>query len=203
MGQFPNKKYLKVQPTINTLMVKTENKIEIIPLIVGLAVLLLLGYIITISLPPQYQIYFYIFIGLVIVGIGIITYFCIKNQEFREKTFSVLKKTFARISDLGTNILENIEEGERREKKKKRVPIPSQLKNKVHDIAGGKCQLCGREGNLKIHHIDGDPSNNNITNLVLLCGNHHDDADKGVISKWRLKHIRNNQATHDHTSYSK
>lgn len=115
----------------------------------------------------------------------------------------MIKKLAAGISKLGLDVLKNMEEGERKGKKKKRIPISKELKNKVYDIAGGKCQECGKKGNLKIHHIDGNPSNNRITNLVLLCGNHHDDADKGVIPKWRLKNIREKQATPDHTSYRK
>ena len=178
------------------------NKIEIIPLIVGLIIIFFVGYIVKLLLPPQYQIFFYIFVGLIIVSIGVIVYFSIKNQEFREKTISVIKKLLAEINKLGINFLKNI--GERgRAKKKERLPIPDDLKNKVYDIASGKCQECGKKGNLKIHHIDGNPSNNRITNLVLLCGNHHDDADKGVIPKWRLKNIRDKQATPDHSSYSK
>lgn len=126
-----------------------------------------------------------------------------KNIEFREKTFSVLRKLATGISKFGLDVLKNIEEGERKGKKKKRIPISKELKNKVYDIASGKCQVCGKKGNLKIHHIDGNPSNNRITNLILLCGNHHDDADMGVIPIWRLKNLRNKQATPDHTSYQK
>ncbi len=183
-------------------MADSEEKIQFIPLIVGLIVLFFIGYIVKILLPPEYQIYIYIFAGLVVVGIGIIIYFCIKNIDFREKTFSVLRKLAAGISKLGLDVLKNMEEGDRKGKKK-RIPISKEIKNKVYDIAGGKCQECGKKGNLKIHHIDGNPSNNRITNLILLCGNHHDDADKGVIPKWRLKNIRDKQATPDHTSYQK
>lgn len=183
-------------------MTNSEDKIQFIPLVVGVLVLLVIGYIVQIILPPDYQIYLYIFAGLVIVGLGVVIYFCVKDIEFREKTFSILKKLAEGVSKLGFDVLRSIDEGERKDKKK-RIPISKEIKNKVYDIAGGKCQECGKKGNLKIHHIDGNPSNNRITNLILLCGNHHDDADKGVIPKWRLKDIREKQATPDHTSYMK
>jgi len=184
-------------------MVNSENKIQFIPLFVGLIVLFLLGYIVKILLPPEYQIFLYIFAVIIIVCIVIITYFCIKNSEFREKTLSVIKKLFAGISKLGFGVLKNMEEGERKGKKKKRIQITDVLKNKVHDIAADKCQVCGRRGGLEIHHIDKDRTNYRITNLVLLCGNHHNDADKGEISKWRLKNIRKKQATHTHIHHQK
>ncbi|MBI5398716.1 hypothetical protein HZB03_04600 [Candidatus Woesearchaeota archaeon] len=184
-------------------MVDSGDKIQFIPLIVGLIAIIFLGYIVKILIvPPEYQVYLYIFSGLIVIGIGIMIYFCIKNLEFREKTLSVIKKLLAGISKIGLDVLKNMKKGERKGKKT-RVPTSPALKNKVYYVAGGKCQECGKKGNLKIHHIDENPSNNNITNLVLLCGNHHDDADKGVIPKWRLKNIRDKQATPDHTSYAK
>jgi len=181
----------------------SEEKVKFIPLFVGLLFVFFIGYIIKVVLPVQYFIYAYILIGITVIGIGFVIYFSIKNIEFREKTISFLKEITIGVSDLGNNVLKNMSEGERRSKKAKRVPIANKIKNKVYDIAGGKCQKCGKAGSLKIHHIDSNPSNNTITNLILLCGNHHDDADNGSIPKWRLKSMRKQQASKIHTVYSK
>jgi ribosomal protein S8E len=71
--------------------------------------------------------------------------------------------------------------------KKIRIAVPEKTKKLVYERANNNCQECGKSGNGDIHHIDSNPSNNNISNLILLCKNHHADADKGVISKYALK----------------
>lgn len=68
-------------------MGKSDDKIQFISLVVGLIVLFFLGYIIKILLPPEYQIYLYIFAGLVVVGIGFMIYFCIKILNLEKKPF--------------------------------------------------------------------------------------------------------------------
>ncbi len=35
------------------------------------------------------------------------------------------------------------------------------------------CAHCPNDVHLHIHHIDGDPNNNSIENLMLLCNEHH------------------------------
>jgi hypothetical protein len=181
-------------------MANQINKIQIFPLLVGLLMIFVIGCIIWTVIPPEYHILIYIAGILAVIGAVLIIHRCIKEPEFREKTLSTLEKIAAGISRFGLDFLKDTD---KKRGKKKRLPIPDKTKNKVYDMAGGKCQECGKKGNLKIHHIDGNPSNNRITNLVLLCGNHHDDADKGVIPKWRLKKIREKQAHSGHTIYSK
>ena len=36
-----------------------------------------------------------------------------------------------------------------------------------------KCELCGKTGKLDIHHIDENPNNNNLNNLMCLCRSCH------------------------------
>ena len=48
---------------------------------------------------------------------------------------------------------------------------------------GKKCSHCGYsefEEGLDVHHIDGDRSNNNIDNLLVLCGTHHILVTRGI-----------------------
>lgn len=47
-----------------------------------------------------------------------------------------------------------------------------------------KCQKCGNDGNwqneqltLQLHHIDGDKTNNELSNLIFLCPNCHSQTD--------------------------
>ena len=79
-------------------------------------------------------------------------------------------------------------------KKSPRKPFDSQTRRKVKDRAGDKCQVCGRFGK-DIHHINKDRSNNNLSNLILLCPTCHDEADRGHPSQQRLKELAKRQAT--------
>jgi len=36
-----------------------------------------------------------------------------------------------------------------------------------------RCEICGSEEEIEIHHKDGDPTNNSLENLVPLCREHH------------------------------
>jgi hypothetical protein len=56
----------------------------------------------------------------------------------------------------------------------KRIPIPRKIEDEVMNKSDHKC-YCGKRGD-EIHHIDGNNSNNDFDNLVLICHDHHDDA---------------------------
>ena len=52
-----------------------------------------------------------------------------------------------------------------------------------HGIKTNKCEVCGIENwngkplNMQLHHIDGDPTNNTLENLQILCPNCHAQTD--------------------------
>jgi len=79
-------------------------------------------------------------------------------------------------------------------KKKKRVLIPSNVKRIVRERAGYHCQRCG-EDITEIHHIDHNPSNKSLNNLILLCPTCHKKADTSLISKDELKSMQRRKAT--------
>jgi len=56
--------------------------------------------------------------------------------------------------------------------KSKRTPIPKATSEAVLKEYRHKCALCGRH-EPHLHHIDQDPSNNTISNLLPLCPNCH------------------------------
>ena len=67
--------------------------------------------------------------------------------------------------------------------KKKRVKIPPATEAEVMFKSDLQCCICQQKGD-HIHHLDSDPSNNNIDNLALLCFKHHDEATiTGSLSK--------------------
>jgi len=50
----------------------------------------------------------------------------------------------------------------------------SYLREIIKNLLGHHCYLCGHEGmTLNIHHLDGNPRNNNLRNIVLLCSPCH------------------------------
>jgi len=60
---------------------------------------------------------------------------------------------------------------------KKRIPIPNELAAKVMFESDRTCCIC-RDPTRKteIHHIDGDPTNNDFSNLAVVCKDCQSDA---------------------------
>ncbi len=59
----------------------------------------------------------------------------------------------------------------------KRTPIPMSTRRQVYSRAHNHCEWpggCPSTKNLQIHHINGDPSDHRLDNLILLCKRHHD-----------------------------
>lgn len=57
-----------------------------------------------------------------------------------------------------------------------------ELKNKIRKRDGFKCQKCGKKEDSRkhlVHHIDFNPRNNSVKNLILLCRACHTDAHRG------------------------
>lgn len=52
-----------------------------------------------------------------------------------------------------------------------RPSIPRENRDRLLVSCRHRCCICGRDW-VQIHHIDGDPSNNNEDNLIPLCRNH-------------------------------
>jgi hypothetical protein len=62
-----------------------------------------------------------------------------------------------------------------KEKNEKRPPCPS-----AADLGVDQCQICrlkrkflGYGNTLEVHHLDGNPQNNEIDNLIVACTHHH------------------------------
>jgi hypothetical protein len=59
--------------------------------------------------------------------------------------------------------------------RKKRVPVPPDTDAEMLYASDNTCCVCREpRRSLQVHHIDDDPSNNNVTNLAVLCLDCHD-----------------------------
>lgn len=67
---------------------------------------------------------------------------------------------------------------------KQRKTVSALTSKKLYQEADNRCPFCGVAdvAVLEIHHIDGDPSNNKIENLIVVCGNCHSKITRGEIS---------------------
>lgn len=73
-------------------------------------------------------------------------------------------------------------------KLRKRVPQEIMVRAKLQQAIGSRCPFCTSEdvGHFHIHHIDENPSNNDISNLLLLCPNCHSKITKGEIPQTQV-----------------
>lgn len=102
----------------------------------------------------------------------------IKNKFDVKKTISSLLEE--RLIDLEKGkISRRIEKRKIREKaeknlfgsvKSKRIPLSDEERDSIFDKFNSECVICGSKEGLHIHHKDKNPSNNQISNLLVLCG---------------------------------
>ena len=69
-----------------------------------------------------------------------------------------------------------------------REPLPPNKREEVLKRARFRCEngRCNYKGQPHIHHIDGNNSHNNLSNLVALCPNCHRQAHDGVLTESQL-----------------
>ncbi|NDV79965.1 HNH endonuclease [Dysgonomonas sp. 511] len=69
-------------------------------------------------------------------------------------------------------------------KTRKRIPKENKVRAELQKEISSICPFCGNDdvGHFEIHHIDEDPSNNEMNNLLLLCPLCHSKITKGDIS---------------------
>lgn len=68
---------------------------------------------------------------------------------------------------------------------KKRTTLSKTTEKRVFQQAASRCVFCTEAdvASLQVHHIDGDPSNNVVANLLLVCANCHTKITAGVLSE--------------------
>lgn len=75
-------------------------------------------------------------------------------------------------------------EGQKPKRPKQRKSVSALTSKKLYQEADNRCPFCcvADVAVLEIHHIDGDPANNQIENLIVVCGNCHSKITRGEIS---------------------
>ena len=56
-----------------------------------------------------------------------------------------------------------------------RINLTREQRELVKDTFDNTCAHCPKDTRLMIHHLDGNPNNNEIENLILLCDECHSD----------------------------
>lgn len=149
---------------------------------------IILAVIVYYSIVNFFRTHLYLSIIIIIFLVALLAFlikYSYQHEEFRQKELSFLKGFLIFLSDF----LKHSES----KNKKQRVPIPESVKIKVFERAGHRCQICISETDLRIHHIDKNPSNNSMNNLIVLCPTHHAEADRDGIRKEQLKARINKQ----------
>lgn len=73
-------------------------------------------------------------------------------------------------------------------KSKNKETVSTETYNAVYERDEGKCQICGKETTLQLHHINGRGKNktNNINNCIMLCAYCHLELVHKSNKKWRM-----------------
>jgi len=55
----------------------------------------------------------------------------------------------------------------------------SNYRSKCLEAKGEQCHLCGSDGYIEVHHVDGDRKNNCLSNLIPVCMDCHSKIHRG------------------------
>ncbi len=78
---------------------------------------------------------------------------------------------------------------------KMRPPIRTEVQREVRQRCGFGCVLCGLPI-YQIHHIEGDPTVHDPRDMTLLCPNHHEEENKGLITKDQIRAANDDPVNH-------
>ncbi len=79
-------------------------------------------------------------------------------------------------------------------KTRKKIPQKNKVRAELQKEISSSCPFCRSKdvGHFEIHHIDEDPSNNYIENLLLICPTCHSKITKGDIPIKKVKELKEN-----------
>ena len=112
----------------------------------------------------------------------------VEHNTRKDEKLNKLKKTltngldYLRLQISGKK--ENSNAKQKPNNKKKRQAIPPKIRALLQKEISSRCPFCGNGdvGHFEIHHIDENPGNNSLTNLLMLCPLCHSKITKGDIS---------------------
>ena len=70
---------------------------------------------------------------------------------------------------------------------RKRIPIPKERRQMVFIRCNNECEICEDHAAQQIHHIDGNPRNNELENLQGVCYDCHREVEKAIRIRIRVK----------------
>ena len=75
---------------------------------------------------------------------------------------------------------------------RRRPAIPKRTEKRVYQEAQSQCPFCGESevATFQIHHIDSDPTNNAIENLILTCASCHSKITAGLIFLQKVMQVK-------------
>ena len=75
---------------------------------------------------------------------------------------------------------------------KPRIRIPTQLRRDLLVECGHKCSIhnCREMNNLEAHHINSNPSDNKLENIIMICPTHHSMCERGTIDRKACKQYK-------------
>ena len=81
---------------------------------------------------------------------------------------------------------------EKKNKTRTKIPKENKVRAELQKEIHSKCPLCDNQdvGHFEIHHIDEDPSNNEIINLLLICPICHSKITKNDITLEMVKSVK-------------
>lgn len=88
------------------------------------------------------------------------------------------------------------------DRRKSRRPISQSVKNDVWERARGKCEECGKSFSRPIwdwHHKDGNPTNNKVSNIMVVCKICHWDLTRKQHTKAR--NLKNKKSRQDQDGF--
>lgn len=77
-------------------------------------------------------------------------------------------------------------------KNRKKIPKENKIRAELQKEIGSKCPFCSNEdvGHFEIHHINNNPGENDIANLILVCPTCHSKITKGDITPEKVKEVK-------------
>ncbi len=129
-------------------------------------------------------VWFWVGFGLAVVAIGILLWRVPSARDTAKKAVLFLRDKWREDTIKGDKTGGRINRATQR-----RVPIPKSTQERVEKRANGVCENpdCMHKLGLVIHHIDHNNENPRYNNLIMLCRNHHDLADKHQFRKETLR----------------
>ncbi|WP_291060664.1 MULTISPECIES: HNH endonuclease signature motif containing protein [unclassified Empedobacter] len=102
------------------------------------------------------------------------------DSEYKYEKFKIIKSQhYSECAEFNFSLFKK-----KNNNSKPRKNIPAKTRSILQKEINSKCPICNNEDveHFHVHHIDENPTNNNIDNLLMLCPNCHSKITKNDIS---------------------